>query len=229
MSRCVLRSALVGSLLAGVSSVAFAADLPVQMPAYKAPPLVAIYNWSGPYAGINAGYQFGSGNSDGLDGGLVGGTLGYNWQVGNLVFGLEGDIGWANFGASQTAVVPPVTVNVTSEANWFATVRGRFGYAFDRNLVYVTGGGAFASNKITVNVTVGALTAGLSDTQTHSGYVVGGGFEHAFTNQWSAKVEYLYANLGSENYFQQFAGGLPSGDVPVHTVRAGLNYHFMSR
>ena len=229
-----MRRPLFASLAATVFGVvlvhpAAAADLP-PAPAYKAPAVVpAGFNWTGFYLGAYGGYAFGSGNTDRFGGGMAGGTIGYNWQpIGSqFVFGIEGDGGWTNFGDSVSVVVAPVVVTASSEASATATIRARFGAAFDRTLLYVTGGGAWARNKISISAAVGGVAAGISDTQNHFGYAAGAGIEYAFTNNWSVKAEYLYLGLGSENYFTNVLGvGVASGSLNMHTAKLGLNYRF---
>jgi outer membrane immunogenic protein len=229
MRREFKRAALAGVFLLGASFTAQAADIgrSAPMPAYKAPALVPAYSWTGFYAGINGGYMFGDGNISSFDGGLFGGTLGYNYQpIGsNIVFGIEGDIGWSNFGTSATATAGGVTVTARSEAELFATLRGRLGWAMDRWLVYATAGGAWLRNEISLTATAGGLVAGISDTQNHFGYTVGAGIEYAFLPNWSGKLEYLYSGLEGETYF----GVARTSDLDIHTIRGGVNYRFVAR
>jgi outer membrane immunogenic protein len=222
----IKKIAIAATMLGALVMPSLAADLP-QRPVYKAPAIAPAFNWSGFYLGVYGGYAFGSGDTDGFNGGMAGGTIGYNWQApGSMwVFGIEGDGGWTDFGDSLTAVGPGVAVTVASEAQATATLRARLGAAFDRTLVYVTGGGAWARNEISVSATAGGFTTGISDTQNHFGYAVGAGIEHAFAPNWSAKVEYLYLGLGSETYFSSL-GGVSSGDIDAHTIKLGLNYRF---
>jgi outer membrane immunogenic protein len=204
---------------------AAAADLP-QRPVYKAPIVAPAFNWTGFYLGVYGGYAFGTGDTDGFNGGMAGGTIGYNWQAlgSPWVFGLEGDGGWTNYGDSVSVTAGGVTATVSSEAKAMATFRARVGYAWDRTMLYATGGGAWMRNELSASVAVaGVGAAGISDTQNHFGYAVGAGIEHAFLPNWSAKVEYLYLGLGSENYFN---GAVRSGDLNAHTVKFGLNYRF---
>ena len=188
--------------------------MPAKAPAYIAP----VYNWSGFYAGINGGggwggsefsAPFASGSFD-TSGGLVGGTLGYNWQVNQIVFGLEGDIDWSNIRGS--AGCGGTTCETRND--WLSTVRGRFGYAFDRFLPYVTGGAAFGNVKTDI--------AGIgSSNNTKTGWTVGGGVEYGLGGPWSIKAEYLYVDLGSSD---SVLGS--SADFHTNIVRAGLNYRF---
>src|SRR5665811_1945669 len=154
MKKILLAS--VGLIALGVAS-ASAADIqrgqamPARAPVYVAP----AYNWTGFYVGINGGGGWGhsdwsnpSGTADAkLSGSLVGGTLGYNYQVGQAVFGLEGDIDWSNIRGTATC---GVTFSCTTRDSWLGTARGRIGYAFDRFLPFVTGGAAFGDIKNSV-------------------------------------------------------------------------------
>ena len=143
MKRFLLAS--VGVL--AMVGLANAADLP--RPVYtKAPPYQApyAYNWTGFYIGINGGGGWGNSTWDstgGFDtsGGMVGGTVGYNWQMGTWVLGVEGDIDWADI--KGTTATNCVGGGCTTQNNWLGTARGRVGYAFDRWLPYLTGGAAF--------------------------------------------------------------------------------------
>ncbi len=221
------RSLFAGlGVLALIAAPASAADLPRQMP-YKAPAYVTSYNWTGFYLGAHAGYGWGS--SDGVDlrGGFVGGQIGYNWQAAGSpwVFGIEVDSAWADLGRTTSILAPIGVVSVSSDANYVGSARGRIGYAFDRTMVYATGGLGWIHNEIAVNATVGPFTAGVSDSKMHVGGVVGAGVEHAFAPNWSGKVEYLYSMYNSQTYFSGFGGGF-SADADTHTLKVGLNYHF---
>ncbi len=226
----MLRKFLTGGVAASALMIAvpaFAADMPA--PTYTPPPMAEpapapfAYDWTGVYVGINAGYawgeygvgdpDFGGFSMDG-DGALIGGTVGANWQVDQFVFGIEGDLSWADMDGS-TAPAPGVVVN--AENKWFGTVRGRLGFAVDQILIYGTGGAAFTS--------VDAEIPGLgSDSNTHVGWTLGAGIEAALTENISAKAEYLYADFGSEDY--TIGGAITEVDYDAHVVRAGLNYRF---
>lgn len=194
--------------LALVAAPATAADLsPRVFP--KAPVMAPMFNWSGFYVGLNGGW---AGGSD-VEGWHGGGQLGFNYQAPGsaFVFGGELDGGFSNIGNSTTAL----GITVRSEVDRFATARLRAGTAFDRTLLYVTGGAAWAHNEISVT--------GLgSASKTHTGWTVGAGVEQALGGGWSGKFEYLYADFGSANYF----GGMRSGGFDAHVVRVGLNYRF---
>jgi outer membrane immunogenic protein len=218
MKRLVLAG--VGVLaMATMMASAQAADMPRRhaMPT-KAPMYNAPYNWTGAYVGINGGGGWGrsdfSGALAGSDfrtsGGMVGGTLGYNYQVGQAVFGVETDLDWANIKGSGACA----GLTCSTENTWLGTARGRIGYAFANVMPYVTGGLAYGGVK-------NSVTGSGDTTSTKAGYALGGGLEAAIAGPWSAKVEYLYADLGRT-------------DAPLGTdaktkeniVRAGLNYRF---
>ena len=208
-----------------VAQSATAADLSVA-PLYKAPPpaMAPAYNWSGFYLGINGGGGWGHSNWDtssdriGLSGGLVGGTAGYNWQIGNAVLGLEGDIDWANLKGTNTSTLCPLGCSTSD--TWLSTVRGRAGYAFGGVLPYLTGGLAVGD--------IRAATPGFAGaSNTSAGWTAGGGIEVGLTGNWSAKAEYLYVDLGRFNCGVS-CNGLPTDNVSMHdnVVRAGVNYRF---
>ena len=208
------------SLVALGMAPAIAADLPARTYT-KAPAAVApIYNWTGFYLGGMGGYA--SESDNGIKGGFAGGTLGYNWQQGALVFGLEADAAWADINRSATAVVfvPGfgfVTGTATAKVQDWGTVRGRIGYAFDQVLVYGTGGYAWADTKLSGT----ALGVTVSESHVLNGWTAGAGVEVMFAPKWSVKAEYLYKSFTGTNFFN-----VPSGDLNVHSVQAGINYHF---
>ncbi|HZL30393.1 MAG TPA: outer membrane protein [Pseudolabrys sp.] len=193
-----------------VSSLsALAADMPVKSVS------PAPYNWTGLYVGLNAGYgRCGSPDcSPAMSGGIAGGQIGYNWQVNQIVFGVEADAqaAWIK----QTSTLGGVTTEAKNNSN--GTVRGRLGYAVGPALIYGTGGWAWANNE--VSATLGGVTASAKFAQY--GYAAGGGLEYAFAPKWSTKVEYLYNHFQSVNVL-----GVPSGDLNLHAVKLGINYRF---
>lgn len=215
------------ALAVGVAAPVVAADLPPQLPA-KAPPVAPVpyFSWTGFYLGLNGGGGWGrSSHADShfgintgtfdLSGALFGGTAGYNYQFGNAVVGLEGDLDRAKITGTSATFVPGV--DYSSYLQWLGTVRGRVGVSFDRFLPYVTGGLAIGNVKGTIN---GPGTA-LSGDTTQTGWTVGAGVEYGITPSLSLKAEYLYLDL---------AGSTPiSGDnveVKSHIVRGGLNWRF---
>jgi outer membrane immunogenic protein len=221
MKKLVAACFAAGALVA--AQCAAAADLSVA-PLYKAPPQVSpVYNWTGFYLGANGGGGWGrswwQSQSTGIDlsGGGVGGTAGYNWQFGNAVLGVEGDIDWSNLKGTSGAVLCP---GCGTSDSWLSTVRGRAGYAFGGIMPYVTGGLAVGDIRATAPGLAGAST-------TNAGWTVGGGIEIALPGNWTAKAEYLHVDLGSFNCGPN-CGTSPTNNVSKQddVIRAGLNYHF---
>lgn len=228
MHRLLLAAA---ATLVTASSV-FAADLPARMPA-KAPALynpTPMVNWAGFYAGLHAGYGWGSSNwfasASGLsadmspDGAVVGGQLGYNYQIQKFVVGAEADIAWSGMKGSLVSATSCATQCETKNP-WLGTARARVGMPFGDTgawLPYVTGGLAYGD----VEVSDGGLTR----KSTQWGWTVGGGLEMMFAPAWSARVEYLYVDLGKFTTIGD--GTAPPFDVKYHAnlVRGGVNYHF---
>ncbi|WP_315756626.1 MULTISPECIES: porin family protein [unclassified Bradyrhizobium] len=202
--------------LAALAAPAAAADLAARPTYTKAPVAAPVLTWTGFYIGAMGGYA--TVEDNGPDGGLAGGTIGYNWQQGAVVFGLEADAAWASI-KSGDGVIPGFLGTFNTKIQDTGSVRGRIGYAFGPTLVYATGGYAWAENKLTNTF----LGTSVSDTKFHSGWTVGAGLEYMFAPQWSLKGEYLYKSLGSENYF---ANNIASGTLNLHSVQVGVNYHF---
>lgn len=216
---------LAAAGLIALAGAAAAADLPpAPGPYYKAPAYNApFFNWTGFYIGVNGGGGLGtsawdSTTSFSLTGGEVGGTIGYNYQMGWAVIGAEGDIDWASI-KGTTAV--GCAAGCTTGDSWLSTVRARFGYAADRFLPYVTGGAAFGN----INASTPGLAGG---TATNVGWTVGAGLEFAITPHWSAKAEYLYVDLGKFNCGAGCAAGAVTDNVSFTTslIRGGFNYRF---
>jgi len=211
--------------LAALTGTAAAADLPPRpapAPYYKAPVEVPVYNWTGFYIGINGGGGFGrsqwdSTGSFNTSGGLVGGTVGYNYQFGQAVVGVEGDIDWADINGTTNTACP---FGCKTTDNWLSTVRGRLGYAADRFMPFVTGGAAFGDIRASTPGFAGA-------SNTNAGWTVGAGLEFAIAGNWTAKAEYLYVDLGKFNCGIS-CGALATDNVSFTTniVRAGVNYRF---
>jgi outer membrane immunogenic protein len=216
--------ACVGFLaMACAGGTAAAADVPPYQPYQARPALYApYYSWTGLYLGINGGGGWGTSQWDGIDkfdisGGLIGGTVGYNWQVNQLVVGAEGDIDWSGIKGTTTFLCPG---SCETRNQWLATVRGRLGFAWDRFLPYLTAGLAAGD----INTTRPGLPAG---TGTNAGWTIGAGLEVGVVSNVSVKAEYLYVDLGT------FACGLncglaPNGNVSLdaNIFRGGLNVRF---
>jgi len=213
--------------LVAFAGIAAAADLgqPAPQPYYpKAPAFVPPpFSWTGFYFGINGGGALGnsSWNSAGsrdISGGLIGATLGYNYQVGAAVFGVEGDIDVSDIYGSSTTFCP---AGCKTSDTWLSTVRGRVGYAADRFMPYITGGGAFGD----IRASTPGFPAASADK---AGWTLGAGIEAAFATNWTARVEYLYVDLGSFNCGFSCGAGLATDKVSFSTniLRAGVDYKF---
>jgi outer membrane immunogenic protein len=192
----------------------FAADLAARTYT-KAPVAVApLPTWAGFYIGAMGGYASEDDGSNSFDrkGGFAGGTIGYNWQQGAVVFGLEADAAWADISKTNA-------FGDEAKIQDWGTLRGRIGYAFGTTLLYATGGYAWADSKISF-VGIG------SDSHVHSGWTVGAGAEWMFAPKWSVKAEYLYKSFSNEDYTFPVLGTLGTGTTNFHTVQAGINYHF---
>jgi outer membrane immunogenic protein len=257
------RPTLLAAAMLLASWSAQAADMPVKMPV-KAPPIVPVFSWSGFYFGANAGYSWGPWDSTSLssifstasttaspkvDGWLAGLQAGYNWQFNSLVLGVEADYQLTGERATDTWSQTiggifiddfPATITGTASSEWkllwFATLRGRAGYAVDDWLFYGTGGLAVGRAKFATTLTttitfpqggpapqVASVSA--DESKTKWGWTIGAGIEKAFGNNFSAKLEYLYVDLGSYTFV---AGTGLDTDVRLrdHILRIGLNYRF---
>lgn len=226
MSSRKLLGILVGAVAALGAGAASAADLPAT--AYKAPPMVApAFDWTGFYIGANFGYgwgrdtisAFGISGTENMNGVLGGGQVGYNWQTGNWILGIEVDAQGTDQNA--TTIIPGATG--TDSMPWFVTARGRVGYAIAPMwMIYATAGGAWADFKS--SLTVGGLGT-FSSESSHGGWTAGAGFENAINRQWSWKVEYLHFDTGS--FGISFVGLLPANvKMTDDVLRFGANFRF---
>lgn len=222
----VFRAGIVAAFLS-TTGTAFAADVIVPE---EPIPVTPIFTWTGFYLGIVGGYNWGKTDwtIDNIDvarfdanGGNIGGTVGYNYQfANNVVLGLETDLAWS--GAKDDIRCFGVDVSCETQSQWIGTLRPRLGYAFDRFLPYITGGAAYGNVKLSAHDDVTGDT--FSDSSTRFGWAAGVGVEYAFTDQFTAKLEYMHTDLGRDDYLID--------DLPVRAkwsangVRVGLNYRF---
>ncbi len=220
------RIAAAAALSALSVTAAFAADLPRGVAPAPAQPYYSqapTFSWSGFYAGVNAGGNWGAftGSVGPLvgtaNGGVFGPTVGYNYQMGQIVVGAEGD--WDIDGARGIKTTPGPVVGFGKITNEL-TLRGRLGYAADRALIYATGGYAGAD----LSGSLAAAGQYYTTDKFRSGYALGAGIEYAFNNQISAKAEYIYSNFGNINVFTPPSQLLMGAHE--NTLRAGVNYHF---
>jgi outer membrane immunogenic protein len=258
MTKLLLSS--VGLLIALAAAPAVAADMPV-----KSPPLyVPAWSWSGFYIGINGGYSIGRDNiqqtllftsppppvvfgqpSDMVVspvGGVFGAQIGWNWQVGTNVFGVEADAQWTRQSHTVCGLLCEsgggpgqgvIANTVTHEVKWLATARGRLGFAQDSYLLYVTGGAAWARVNETDMLEVDPFfVAGSSSSHTRVGWTAGVGIEVRLWGNLTGKLEYLYVDLGrmNTNLTLAFPTGMESigivSDLRDNIIRAGLSYKF---
>ena len=207
-------------------------------------------NFFNPLNGVPLATATGGGRD--MDGGLFGGQIGYNWQMSNWVFGIETDAQWTGQKGSTTVLCPvagcfPTAVaagtgvgaSISDKLEWFGTFRGRVGVTVTPSvLLYATGGGAYGSLQTEVGLS-GFTAGGIPVTAVGSrsvdkfGWTVGAGIEAMFASNWSAKIEYLYMDLGSisNSVVLPTAGGFPLGAnvtsrVTDNIIRGGINYHF---
>lgn len=216
---------------------AFAADLPSRnAPPIYAPPPPPVFSWTGVYVGAQIGYEFGLANSalfptgtsagvafaNSNPNGVVGGAhIGYNYQIASVVLGLEGDVNGASYRGSTA--LGAGTLTTTNDID--GSIRGRLGVAFDRALIYSTGGVAFAPFRN--QFALGGLVD--DQTSTRLGWTVGGGIEYAITNNWSIRAEYRYTDYG---HYSDVLATTTGGALSVNKhetdnrIQAGFSYKF---
>jgi outer membrane immunogenic protein len=236
--------ATVGLVALGFAAPASAADLAAR-PYTKAPPpmVAAYYDWSGFYVGLNGGWgtsrncwdavtTLGVLASEGCHdatGGVAGGQIGYRWQAGGWVFGLEAQGDWADLRGSNTSVAFPAT-NIRTHIDAFGLFTGQVGYAWNNVLLYVKGGGAVTDSRYDINTVVGNVLLANTGDQTRWGGTVGAGLEFAFAPNWSAGVEYdhIFTQDKTINFVTPLTGVFFAErirqDVDLVTVR--VNYRW---
>jgi outer membrane immunogenic protein len=244
----LLSATALTSLLLGTSFAANAADLPPAMPrapvAYM-PVAVPVFSWTGFYIGGNLGggwsrgnvvdsafgVNFNNGNSTSF---LGGGQVGGNYQIGAFVIGAEADFDWFanNNNSGNGTTVPAGIFRASANDRWETTLAARFGYAWDHALFYGKAGGGWvgAGNFAVTNVGTGASVA-FSNSNTNTGWLVGAGVEYAFTQNWTAKLEYDYLALNNASFTVTLPGTpivdtFTNGGRNVQTLTVGVNYLF---
>jgi outer membrane immunogenic protein len=248
----MMRKFLLGTVSAvALGGTAMAADLPSRQYA-PPPPVIPIFTWTGFYVGVNAGYGWSTHNNDvfvpgigtvsgNSNSGFVGGgQVGYNYQFGAFVAGLEADIQYADLNRNGNSNVFGFNNTALGGGNnggmdYFGTVRARLGWAIDHALIYATGGFAYGGGGNNNNtVFINGIAVSNGNNSTNTGWTVGGGVEYAFTNNFTARVEGLYVNLGSNNnnnaalLVNNTLVGATKSNNEFGVVRAGLNYKFSS-
>jgi outer membrane immunogenic protein len=243
---------LVANLALATMAQAHAADFR-KAPRLRDPgPIVSAPKWAGWYVGINAGGAWGTKtfnyNDPGtipflwsaavpVNGMFLGGQIGYNFQNGPWVYGIEADGDWANIKGQNICNTTVFFVNCTANIHALGTVTGRAGIAVDNALLYIKGGLAMARDEFTIsNVALPPLATAFSSTvsDTRMGWTFGAGLEYMLFSAWSAKLEYNYMDFGTKRYdFPIAAAAIPANTFRgwedtqrVHLVKVGLNYHF---
>lgn len=214
----------------------------------EAPVVAPLFSWVGGYVGAHAGYLDSDidlsgqnlsnlntmSSSDLNASGAVGGVFaGYNWQPSsNLVYGVEAEINATGADKSGAGVPPPsfgfIGGGIKSEIDWSAALRGRVGYAVDRTLLYVAGGVAFADVSLD-GTNRGGNPGPFSYSETLTGWTIGAGVEHAFTDNWVARLDYRYSDYGDDSFSFVSGGGTPHRfelDAVTHEVKVGIAYKF---
>jgi outer membrane immunogenic protein len=203
---------LAAASVLALSTAAHASDLtlPAKAPVYDPPP--PILTWTGGYFGIQGGVARHDSTVDAncapnlscgttertKAGSAIGALVGYNWQQGGFVYGLEGD--WSSLGGLRTSETG-IELSTAVDVRWVATARGRAGLAFDATLVYITGGLAFGrvDNSIVANIGDGGLVGSFIDDKTRVGWTAGVGVEHMLAPHWTLRGEWRYVDLGTSD------------------------------
>lgn len=233
-TRLVLTAALLS-----LATPAFAADIIAPAPV-KAPVAGRIFSWTGFYVGVHGGGAWGK--STGIDptdptatwssvtysGGVVGGQIGGNYQIDNVVLGLEGTGAWSSLTVNAGGpFAGGAALTLSLKNDYIATVAGRLGVAFDRVLLYAKGGAAFTRDKYSGNDGLGGTIAG---NFNRTGWLAGGGVEWMFVPNWSLRAEYNYMGFGAITERLTTTGNLVAAPANVklniQTGTIGVNYHF---
>jgi len=239
--RKLLAAAVSFAAITMAAAPVSAADMAVK--ARPVAPLPMIYDWSGFYIGANGGWgqsrncwdfvtAAGAIVTDACadrSGGLIGGQLGYRWQAGTWVFGLEGQGDWADLSSTRISLINPA-LSTRVRTDGIGLITGQIGYAWNAALLYVKGGAAVTSNRFDILTTIGGVGLA-SASSTRWGGAVGVGFEYGFTPNWSFGVEYDHLFMGDANNSFSVVNPIVAGavnritqDVDMVTLR--INYRF---
>lgn len=243
----VARKLLVALVALAAFDVANAADLTPRTPTYKAPLAEPAVSWTGFYVGANGGGAWGRrcwtfvgtvpavGLPAPLDegchdpsGGILGGQLGYNWQTGLIVFGLEAQGDWANLQGRNVSLLPappfPPSTNHT-RVDSLGLFTGRLGFAWGSTLLYAKGGAAVVHDKYDFALN-GVVAPPVFASATRWGGSIGGGIEYKFTQNWSGGVEYNYVGLATSRltFPSQPLNAIVDINKDLHVVTARINY-----
>jgi outer membrane immunogenic protein len=238
-----MRKILLSAAFAALAGQACAADLPstkAPPPVFTAAPIA--FSWTGFYGGIEGGADFM--NTQGMlksnaittaapyrdpaTGGMLGGIVGYNKQIGALVLGVEANGDGIIDGKHKISPINGMAnaYGVTAQQSYDADVRGRVGFAIDRALLFAAGGVAFGN--VDTSYTGTALPNATSFNSQRVGWTVGGGMEYAFTNNIIGRAEYRYTDLGSASYANAKTGISDKTRFESNAALLGLIYKFGS-
>jgi len=235
----------VSLMVLGAVAPAGAADLAAR-PYTKAPMAAPapLPTWTGFYLGIQGGGGWGRSNETffgapntaifagtqnyDITGGFIGGVAGYNWQVNNVVFGIEGDYHWADINGRSGVVNAGLADTYFTQVRGFGDIKGRLGWAAGPALFFVSGGAAVGDLQHRYDA---ALNGGAANTFVQNnwrwGWTIGAGAEYMFAPNWSAKVEYNYIDFGKSTIqYSAIPANRSEWSDTVHTVKAGISYHF---
>lgn len=237
---------LVTTFLSAIAGSALAADVAVREPVPEAA-IAPAFTWTGGYVGLHTGYAWGDVDFTDVDtwnrsgqefgrtsSGMIGGAqAGYNRQSGALVYGVEADLGYLGLDERFVQPDPRNDTFAGIESNFYAALSARLGFAADRTLFYAKGGLAYLNADLRVldECSTGACGGGLLSARgdDFTGWTIGGGVEHAFSNRWTAKIEYTYFDFGTATAVGPNAFGTPfryDADLRTHAGKLGLNYRF---
>jgi outer membrane immunogenic protein len=238
-----MKKLLLALMLSTSPVVAYAADM-VSESVPEALPIEPLL-WSGAYLGLHAGYAWGRENDNqsdlfdstdfgtaadrfDLDGFIGGAHAGYNWQSGQWVFGVEGDIDYADLsgGADFSYRIRATQGRLSFESDWQASLRLRAGYAVDTWLFYATGGAALGHGELHAQGSSFNGPFSVSGDNTHTGWTVGAGVEKAFTPNWIGRFEVRHTDFGKESYDLGPAGNDIDVDWNQTAINIGLSYKF---
>ena len=206
------------------------------------------FQWSGFYLGASAGYGFGDTDyryfppdftaapsvvakeppvGISYDGGMLGGQLGYNYQAGSLVLGVEADVSASAIrGDRSTTEAPPCFEDgCSAEIDWFGTGRLRLGYALNDVMPFITGGAALVGLRGDADKGACGYNGSCGYDDTAWGWTLGGGMEWGFAERWSAKAEYLYVYVDAPGFSGPGGKQVSAGDLDFSTLRIGVDYH----
>lgn len=246
-----LRTALASLMILSCGAVS-AADLPSGKHLPMAPPLPSFFNWTGFYAGVQIGHAWGQDTTKeffsagrvpvrsdyiydySADSLVGGGHLGFNYQMGALVLGVEGDLEATNAsgGFNDPGGRPGPTIDpggiVRVKQDWQGSVRARLGYAFDRLMVYGSGGVSFSRFEYSYFNPFPLVNAGEGGKFSRTGWTVGGGANYAMSDRIIVGLDYRYTDYGRFDYVARSAFlGLTAEQNPrTHAVRASVAYKF---